>query len=248
MSLLKQILKGQRGFTPVEMVVVIAIMGVMAMVAVPVVTSNLGKSKERAYAQDLAMIQTAVDSYFTAADNLRHLGLRQYPINAQGATGTSKVWDGAASIFEPLANPLLGTQGSEPYWRDDGDGVRESTEEILFGETVSEADTGLGGWYVGRVDLQGVEYAAGVHGYFIDFTKLVSAGLLKSAPESASNDNGGVAAGSGGSYGWFVNATGSVTSILSVFPYNGLNFDGTAIVIDNVAASDLRGFQDGIYP
>ena len=248
MNRLRQILKGERGFTLVEMIVVIAIMGVMTAVAVPVVTNNLSKSKERAYAQDLAMIQTSIDSYFTAADNIRHLGLRQYPINGGSATGTTKLWDGSASIFEPLANPLLGTKGGQPYWRDDGDGERENTEESLYGETLSEADQGLGGWYVTKVDLQGVEYAVDTRDYFIDFSMLVSAGLLKASPESASSDNGGVASGSGGSYGWFVNANGSVDSILSVFPYNGLNFDGTAIVIGDVSASDLRGFQAGIYP
>lgn len=165
----------------VEMVVVVAIMGVMAAVAVPVVTSNLNKSKERAYAQDLAMIQTAVDSFYTSGDNPRHLGLRQYPILAAGADGTTKIWDGAATIFEPLGNPLLGTKGGQPYWTDDGNGTRDADEEVLFGETVSEAGTGEGGWAVAKVELQGVSYTVDTRGYFIDFSKLVSAGLSWSA-------------------------------------------------------------------
>ena len=82
MNWIKRITEGKRGFTLVEMVVVIAIMGVMAAVAVPLVTNTLTKSKGTAYAQDLTLIQTAVDSYFSAVDNSRHLGLRQYPINA----------------------------------------------------------------------------------------------------------------------------------------------------------------------
>lgn len=243
---IQRILKGQRGFTLVEMVVVVAIMGVMAAVAVPVVTNNLSKSRERAYAQDIATIQTAVDSYFTAADNPRHLGLRQYPINAASATGDSKVWaaGNSADIATSPGNPVLGTQGGEPYWTDDANGLREADEEKLFGEAVALGNTGDGGWYVSKINLQGVEYAVDSRGYFIDFGILVEDGLLKAPPESASSDNGGVADGQGGSYSWYVDSNGSVNSILAVFPYNGLNFDGTAIE----GASDLRGFQEGVYP
>ena len=118
MKLLKRILSKQKGFTLVEMVVVIAIMGVMAAVAVPVVTNNLAKSKERAYDQDVAMIQTAIDSYFTAADNPRYLGLRQYPIIAKGDTGTPTLWSSVSgSVAQSLVNPVQGTQGGQPTWR-----------------------------------------------------------------------------------------------------------------------------------
>ena len=269
MNLLRRTLKGQRGFTLVEMIVVIAIMGVMTAVAVPVVTNNLSKSKSQAYAQDLALIQTAVDSYFTAADNLRHLGLRQYPINAVGDLGSTRLWTDADQVAqqEDLANPQLGTRGGEPFWRDGGDqganGERDNrtaggaTEvispvlDVVF-DTISPT---IDSWYLAKIDLQGVEYAIDPRGYFIDFSKLVAAGLLKAAPNSASTDNGGVT--NGGSYSWFVKATGSVDSILAVYPYNGLALNdgivGSALTNglsgdDLITASDLRGFQEGIYP
>ncbi|MDP6226439.1 MAG: type II secretion system protein, partial [Dehalococcoidia bacterium] len=57
-----KVLRKQRGFTLVEMVTVVAIMGVMAAVAVPMVSSQLGKAREKSYLQDRAMIRTAVDS------------------------------------------------------------------------------------------------------------------------------------------------------------------------------------------
>ncbi len=87
MPRLREIWGNQRGFTLVELVVVIAIMGVMAAIAVPMISNNLSRSKERAYAADSAMIQLAVDSYYTSPSNVRFLGQRQFPIKGFDSTG-----------------------------------------------------------------------------------------------------------------------------------------------------------------
>ena len=264
---IKRILQGKRGFTLVEMVVVIAIMGVMAAVAVPLVTNTLTKSKGTAYAQDLALIQTAVDSYFSAVDNTRHLGLRQYPINALKDSGVQLEWNELPSpMIEPFPNPLLGTEGGQPFWRDTGNGERDALNTGGAGDVLSlEKDVGFttprpstDTWYLAKVEFRGTEYAVDTRGYFIDFDELINSGLLKAAPDSASTDNGGVTTG-GGSYSWFVNANGSVDSILALFPYNGLAIEDGIVgnAITNAAidpptaestASDLRGFQEGVYP
>ena len=55
-------LNGQRGFTLIEMIVVIAIIGVLAAIAVPMVTDYLGTSKERAYESDVAQVQLATEA------------------------------------------------------------------------------------------------------------------------------------------------------------------------------------------
>ena len=138
---------------------------------------------------------------------------------------------------------MLGTQGGEPYWTDDANGTRDADEEVLLDADVSSGNLGAGGWYVGKIAVQGIEYAVDSRDYFLDFDLLVSAGLLKAAPESASTDNGGVSSGDG-SYSWYIDANGNVESILGVFPYNGLLFDGTPIV----GAGDTRGFIEGVYP
>ena len=113
-------------------------------------------------------------------------------------------------------------------------------------------------WYLAKVEFRGDEFAVDTRGYFIDFDELADTGLLKGAPESASKDNGGVS-NNGGSYSWFVDASGSVDSILAMFPYNGLAINdgmvGTSITDPSIdpptkssTASDHRGFQDGVYP
>ncbi|MDP6131233.1 MAG: type II secretion system protein [Dehalococcoidia bacterium] len=233
-----KVLRKQRGFTLVEMVTVVAIMGVTAAVAVPMVSSQLGKAKEKSYLQDRAMIQTTVDSFFTAADNVRYLGQRQYPIEGTDSTGDAVLWANAGSdgSVASAGNPLRGVQGGEPQWNDDGDGTREAGEETLNGADDAASGTGPG-WFVAQVTFQSESYAADSQDYFIDFEKLVTAGLLQQAPESASPDNGG--GSTEGSYSWYVKKTGQIESLFYHLPSNGVSpFGGL----------DLRNFVDGVYP
>ena len=260
-STLKNPMKGQGGFTLVEMVVVIAIMGVMAAVAIPMVNNTLSRSKESAYAADLAMIQTSMEGYYTAPDNPRFEGQRQYPIRGfNSGTDLNEDNDRTGEVLDPWndaddftdlttpLNPFRGVKGGEPMWRDgiDGDGSRG--EEDLNSEKNSLASSGAG-WFVNKVTLQGTEYAVDTRDYFLDFTKMVDDGLLKKVPNSASNDN--VGGSENGSYSWYVDENGNINSLNFHFPANGLNFDLTPTQNpdeDGNIPGDNRGFIEGVYP
>ena len=57
--------RGEKGFTLVEIIIVLAVMGVLAAVVVPNVSGFLGRGKERSWGADRDILQAAVDSYRT---------------------------------------------------------------------------------------------------------------------------------------------------------------------------------------
>lgn len=216
-NLIKHKASKQGGFTLVELVVVIAILGVMAAIAVPMVNNFLGSSKEQAYAADVAIIQASIDAFFTNPSNARFTGRRQYPIIAANKTSGAFIQPDenteAQKVAVPLdGNPLGGTQGGNPKWVDDADGIRETSEEDLNDEDSVTAS----GWYVATIDREGISYIADSRDYFIDFNKLIDAGLLEKAPTSASPDN--IGGSEFGSYSWYVNKAGRVQSLPFFYP------------------------------
>ena len=92
-----------------------------------------------------------------------------------------------------------------------------------------------------KLTFQANEFGVDSRGYFIDFTKLVKAGLLQKVPASASPDNGGGTIS--GSYSWYIKADGSVESLFYFTPSNGTANNGSS---DGTV--DVRGFFSGVYP
>ena len=210
-------IKTQHGFTLVELVVVIAILGVLGAVAVPFIASHLGESKDRAYEVDRERFQQAVDAFFSRPTNPNFTGKPQYPIMGMSKARGSFVREShnhttdhpnihefhdenhglaspesfdhirIAEDIRQIGNPLGGTQGGEPRWIDDGDGIRDGVEEELLDNDADSIQAP--GWHVATINREGTQYMVDSRDYFIDFDRLVAQGLLDQIPESASPDN-----------------------------------------------------------
>ena len=138
------------GFTLIELIVVIAILGILIAIAVPTIQGFLENSKEQAYDADQRVIQLAVDAYYFSPRNERYNNDRQFPIEGRlqdSPIQDDRVWqetyarlyldkcDGSAAnspiefVYDekyderrPPEHPTRGAVGGTPVWRD-GTGV-----------------------------------------------------------------------------------------------------------------------------
>ena len=242
----KFIRREQRGFTLIELIVVIAIMGVLAAVTAPTITNHLGKSREQSYVAEKERIQSAIDGFVGAADNERFLGLRQFPMigSAQTDESTLVLLSASTTPLTDQGNPFNlgeditgdnvndlavlnrvgGTQGVDvdQSWIDGGaDGVRQ------------EASGSPDKWTTVAVTRGGIISFTDPRYFFIDFEKIVKAGLLQEIPDSVAPDNKPVGSTVtdryNGSYIWYVDAKGEVKSLYIELP-------------------STTGFINGVFP
>jgi prepilin-type N-terminal cleavage/methylation domain-containing protein len=229
---------GQRGFTLIELIVVIAILGTLSAIAVPLVTSYLSNSKERAYDAEQSKIQAAVNLYYGAKGNSRFIGKRVYPVLGKDQTvkGQLNTQTSTLNVIDDrlpfntstagLWSPLGGTAGADlaatSVWVDDSsDGVRD------IGTSAGSSDS----WNTVEVTRSGSTYYVDPRYYLVDFDILVTGGFLQEVPASASEDNKPVDSTNSytGSYIWYVDDRGTVQSLYMEFP-------------------DTAGHVEGVFP
>jgi len=120
-------LRAQKGFTLVELVVVIAILGVLAAVTVPRVNQFLRQATEVSYDADLAIVQSAVSAWYSDLHNEQFLGGRQFPIIGRNETGQEgrivRGEDGVENVdavgpfdHKDDSSPLAPTDSAGPDW------------------------------------------------------------------------------------------------------------------------------------
>ncbi len=128
--------RGEKGFTLIEIIIVLAVLGVLAAVVIPNVTGYLGRAKDRAWSADQSILQAAVDSYRT--DISKRSG-NQWP-TLGGKTGVP------ASASDNSSYIDIAALANERYLKSGAD-VKSANK--LLNTTANQTISGSYGWYIG---------------------------------------------------------------------------------------------------
>lgn len=117
--LVKRVLVSEKGFSMVELAVVLAIMSVLAAIAVPNLTGFLSKGAEQSYNADVDALETAVDSYRTEATGAGYPTLNAVQGTSAGDCPTGD-GDSVPSGIDDCPWIDIGQLATDGYLKSDG--------------------------------------------------------------------------------------------------------------------------------
>ncbi len=143
--------RGQKGFTLIELVIILAVLGVLAAIVIPNVSGFLGRGKERAYEADRNILQSAVDSWRT---DIGKRSANAWPIvtGPPYVLGIPTVVDGAVTVNKGIIDmtKLYDATTPDQNYLKGTDAVKSAYKTLNKSTQVQD------GSYIWYIDVDGV--------------------------------------------------------------------------------------------
>ncbi len=142
---MNKLLKGEKGFTLIEILIAISLLAILAAIIVPNLTGLIGRGQSEAYKTDKKTLQAAVSAYYTDPDNRASSGgqlIRQWPTGSGSNSDSPGASYGSNSSYISMTKLI------------DQSLITDFPPSAAPTQNGSSAFTGNYGWYVdskGRV-------------------------------------------------------------------------------------------------